>query len=69
MAKIDRAFFRNKGEELANTHWKHLDTVKKGEPLIITKTNPILAPYEGYVVMPKHNAPVGHDWLYFGRKI
>jgi hypothetical protein len=69
MAKIDRAFFRKKGEELANTHWKHLDIVKKGESLIITTKGPILAPYEGHVVMPKHNAPVGHDWLYFGRKI
>jgi len=69
MAKIDRAFFRKEGEELANRHWKHLDSVKKGRPLIITNAGPILAPYDGYVVMPKHNAPVGHDWLYFGRVI
>jgi len=69
MAKIDRAFFRNEDEELVHKRWKHLDIVKKGEPLITTKTNPILAPYDGYVVMPKHNAPVGHDWLYFGRKL
>jgi predicted deacylase len=69
MAKIDQAFFRNEGEELAHKHWKHLDVVKKGEPLIRTKTSSIPAPHDGYVVMPKHNAPVGHDWLYFGRKL
>lgn len=69
MAKIDRAFFRKEGEELASKHWQHLDIVKKGEPLIITTKGSILAPYDGHVVMPKHNAPVGQDWLYFGRKI
>lgn len=69
MAKIEHAFFRNHDEELANKNWKHLDIVHKGAPLIKTKKSPILAPYTGYVVMPKHNAPVGHDWLYFGRKI
>jgi len=69
MAKIEHAFFRKEGQELANPRWRHLDTVAKGTPLILAAKGEILAPYDGYVVMPKHNAPVGQDWLYFGRKV
>jgi len=67
--KISAGFFRkHTGDQLAG-NWRHLDTVRKGDPIIrhvdksVTK-----APYNAYIIMPKSTARVGDDWLYLGRK-
>ncbi|MCX6820218.1 MAG: succinylglutamate desuccinylase/aspartoacylase family protein [Candidatus Adlerbacteria bacterium] len=69
LAKITNGFFRNEGEALANPTWKHMDRVKKGAALINTKNKPVVAPHDGYIIMPKFDAAVGQDWLYFGRDL
>lgn len=68
LANMEHVFFRKAGERFANTAWRHLDRVAKGAPLIVREGAPaILAPFDGYIVMPFPDAPIGHDWLYFGR--
>ena len=68
LARIYQAFFRHEGEELAQPHWRHLDQVEKGAPLIVREGRVIArAPAASYIIMPKQNAPLGQDWLYLGK--
>src|SRR5262249_28973154 len=47
--------------------WKHLEKVKKGEPMAFRQDkSPIEAPDNGFIIMPKVNAPIGEEWFYFG---
>ena len=47
--------------------WKHLEPVHKGEPLAANANGqPISAPDDGFVVMPKADCPIGEEWFYFG---
>ncbi len=47
--------------------WKHLEKVAKGA-VIATRANgePIAAPDEGFIIMPKVDTPIGEEWFYFG---
>jgi hypothetical protein len=47
--------------------WKHLEPVKAGEAMAITeKGEPIKAPGDGFIIMPKDGCPIGEEWFYFG---
>jgi predicted deacylase len=47
--------------------WKHLETIKKGEPMAFTASGmDIPAPDNGYIIMPKADCPIGEEWFYFG---
>jgi predicted deacylase len=47
--------------------WKNLEHVKKGETLAVDGNGlPILAPEDGFIVMPKADCPIGEEWFYFG---
>ena len=70
LVKMEHVFFHKSGERFAVPTWKHLDLVAKGSPLILRESAPaICAPYDGYIVMPFSDAPLGDDWLYFGKGV
>lgn len=67
--KMTAGFFRHHKKDRFARNWKHLDHVKKGESLILNANGTtIKAPYDACIVMPKHNARTGEDWLYLGRR-
>ena len=47
--------------------WKHLDSVSKGQ---IVARGPgdahLMAPENGFIIMPKHGAVTGEEWFYLG---
>jgi predicted deacylase len=68
--RMSAAYFRESEKDRLAGKWKHLDKVRKGDPLILKSNGKtILAPYDSYIIMPKATAGVGDDWLYLGRKI
>jgi predicted deacylase len=70
LVKMEHVFFHKSGERFAVPTWKHLDLVAKGSPLILRESAPaICAPYDRYIVMPFSDAPLGDDWLYFGKGV
>ncbi len=54
------------GGELVKA-WRHMDMMTKGEVLAFTGDNqPITAPYDGYVLLPKSWAEPGQEWFFLG---
>lgn len=47
--------------------WKHLDPIKQGDLLAHCKEGPILAQYDGFILLPNHNALVNDEWFYLGK--
>jgi predicted deacylase len=48
-------------------NWKHMEPVKKGEAMAFHADGlPIVAPDNGFIIMPKVNATLGEEWFYFG---
>lgn len=61
-------FFRKHKNDRLAEDWKHLDPIRKGQVLITFANGSVLkALFDGVVIMPKANAPVGDDWLYLGQ--
>ena len=51
-------------------NFKHLDLIKKDEPIARYEDGEILyAPEDGHILLPNLNAEVGAEWYYFGKKI
>ncbi|MBI1215461.1 MAG: hypothetical protein GC185_06560 [Alphaproteobacteria bacterium] len=49
--------------------WRHLDPVKKGEPLVAyADGESFAAPADGVVLLPNSEAKTGDEWIYFGVK-
>ena len=47
--------------------WKHLEAVAKDEVIAIsTQGHPVLSPCHGFIIMPKHDTPLGEEWYYIG---
>lgn len=47
--------------------WKHLEAVKKGEAMAYhADGSAIPAPEDGFIIMPKEDAPLGEEWFYLG---
>ena len=46
--------------------WQHLDSFKEGEVLATTTDGPIVAAFDGVMLLPKRNHPVGTEWFYTG---
>lgn len=60
-------FRENKQDKLAG-NWKHLDRVRKGDPLILKSNGKLVrAAYDAFIIMPKATAPIGDDWLYLAK--
>jgi predicted deacylase len=47
--------------------WKHLETVKQGEPMAFRADGKAIpAPNDGFIIMPKIDTPIGEEWFYLG---
>ncbi len=50
--------------------WENFDPVKKDQIVAYDgEENPILAPYDGYMIMPNQEVEVGGEWMYFGKTL
>lgn len=59
---------KKEGKLLKN--YKHLDLIKKGERIAQYDDGEILiAPQDGYILLPNHRAEVGAEWYYLGYSI
>ena len=48
--------------------WQHLDPMKEGEVIVnYSDGTKILAPYDGYILLPFAKAKIGDEWFYFGK--
>jgi len=66
LVTMSRVYYRDDAGNFTKS-WKHLEPVKKGEALALRADGtPVVAPDDGYVIMPKDNAPIGEEWFYFG---
>ncbi len=60
------AFYKEKAGKLAK-QWKHYDSVKKGQVLAEYEDDKkIVAPEDGYIILPKLDAEIGKEWFFFG---
>ena len=49
--------------------YKHLDAVLKGEKIAEYEDGEVLiAPQDGYILLPNANADIGAEWYYLGVK-
>ena len=47
--------------------WKHLEAVKKDEAIAYhADGEAIVAPADGFIIMPKEDTPIGEEWFYLG---
>jgi len=64
--KMQSVYYREEGATLVKP-WRHFDFVSKNEPIAYFENGTVLlAPENGYVVLPKLNASTGDEWFYFG---
>ena len=67
--RVERVVRRDETSKYSRP-WQNLDQVSAGTPLIDhadgTHFN---APYDGVVILPQTTADVGHEWLYYGRRV
>lgn len=47
--------------------YKHLDHLQRWTPLAIIQKKIVTMPYDGYIIMPKHNATIGQELLSLGQ--
>jgi uncharacterized protein len=63
---ITHVYYRDGAGDLSRP-WKNMEPVIKGETLAMDAKNiPILAPDNGFIIMPKADCPIGEEWFYFG---
>ncbi len=63
--KLMQVFYRDNHGEFPK-HWKNFEPVKSGEIMAIYPDGKnILAPQDGFIVMPKPGCPVDEEWFYF----
>jgi len=61
-------FIKRDINDKLSREWQHLDTIKKGELLATSvELGDIIASYDGYMILPKMNHPVGTEWFYLGK--
>lgn len=50
--------------------WHHLDKIKKGDVLALyTNGTHEVAPYDGFILLPKAKASQGQEWFYLGKAL
>lgn len=67
LVRMRDVFYRQEGAVLSK-EYRHFDYVAKGDVVASDADGNALytANFDGYVVLPKHKAPVGSEWFYFG---
>lgn len=65
--RMRELFIKESSGDSFSKNWNHLDTFKKGE-LLASKADgtSITAPFNGFMILPKNNHPVGTEWFYIG---
>ncbi len=64
--KIKSVYPREAGAEFARA-WKHFDPVAKGEAMATyADGRKLVAPEDGFIVLPKATAVPGEDWFFYG---
>ena len=52
---------------LLETSWRHYDFVQAGQVLATYESGDVIrAPSDGFIILPKLDAPIGGEWFYFG---
>lgn len=60
-------YFRKDMAEKYAKPWQHMEPVKQGDILAYGASgDAITAPYDSFVLLPKHDARVGSEWFYLG---
>lgn len=67
LVRMHDVFYRQEGATLAQ-EYRHFDPVSEGDVIAYdSEKNAIYtASCDGYIVLPKHKAPIGSEWFYFG---
>lgn len=64
--KLD-SFIIKKSDGKLSRNYKHLSEIKKGEVLAYYDNGEkIVAGFDGYMIIPNHNANIGDEWFYLG---
>ncbi|MES2208087.1 MAG: succinylglutamate desuccinylase/aspartoacylase family protein [Pseudomonadota bacterium] len=63
--KMKTVYYREEDASLAKP-WRHFDFIAQNEAIIYNGNDAILAPEDGYIILPKIDAKIGEEWLYFG---
>jgi len=63
------SFVIKKTEGKLSKNYKHMMQVKNNEVLAIYDDGEkIISPYDGYIIMPNHDAKICSEWFYLGRQ-
>jgi predicted deacylase len=64
--RMKSVYYRERGG-LFVIPWRHFDAVSAGEPIAeLAGGGRLLAPEDGFIVLPHADAPEGSEWFYFG---
>ena len=62
------SYVTKKNEGKLTHNFQHLDKIKTGDVLAIYENGEtITAPFNGYIIIPNHNATIGSEWFYLGQ--
>ncbi len=65
--KYEIAYIKEKEGHSAKV-FKHMDLVKKDTPLIYNDDGTVIkAPYDSFILMPRHEPEIGGDWMFIGK--
>ena len=57
-------------EGTLSKNYIHLDPIEKGDEIAVYETGEkIYAPFDGFIIMPNHEAKTNTEWFYFGKNI
>lgn len=62
--RFEKVYFRESADEEFVRAWKNLDVVQRGTLLTQGSRRELRAPFDGFIVFPHHDAPIGTEWLY-----
>lgn len=62
------SYITKKSEGKLTRNFQHLDKIQKDDILAVYETGEIeVAPFDGYMIIPNHEATVGSEWFYLGQ--
>jgi len=66
LADIKGVFFKDRPGSFVQD-WRNLDKAAAGTIIARYEDGAEIAmPYDGYIILPKHNAVIGHEWFFWG---
>lgn len=68
IAHMYKVVFKTKEKGAFTTHWKHMDEVHTGDVIAkLDNGKPLVAEFDGYVVIPFPDAKAGEEWFYLAK--